>query len=147
MAQTARTETDNLADTARIAAGNGAELGKRTTDQMEDAARGGFQAMERASAATLEIERAVARRSAEGAAEVGEAFTELLNEQARHNIEVFKALRGTVDWGAVVHIQGDFVRSSMEQAALFTRRYFEAVQAVMLSATTAAKDEARRKAT
>ena len=67
------------------------------------------------SGATLEIEHAVARQSAEGATELGQAFTELLNEQARHNIEVFKALKGTVDWDAVVHIQGDFVRSSMEQ--------------------------------
>ena len=121
-------------------------MGKRTTDKIEDAARSGFQVMERTSGATLEIERAVARRSAEGATEVGQAFTELLNEQARHNIEVFKALKGTVDWDAVVRIQSEFVRSSMEQAALFTRHYFEAVQAVMLSAATATKDEARKAA-
>jgi hypothetical protein len=146
MAQTARTETDRFVDTAKDATGNGAELGKRTTDKIEDAARSGFRIMERTPGAALEIEHVVARRSAEGATELGQAFTELLNEQARHNIEVFKALKGTVDWDAVVRIQSEFVRSSMEQAALFTLRYFEAVQAVMLSAATATKDEARKAA-
>jgi hypothetical protein len=146
MAQTARTETDKFIDTAKDATGNGAELGKRTTDKIEDAARGGFRIIEGTSDGALEIEHVVARRSAEGSTEVGQAFSDLLNEQARHNIEVFKALKGTVDWDAVVRIQGDFMRSSMEQAALFTRRYFEVVQAVMLSAATATKDEARKAA-
>jgi hypothetical protein len=146
MAQTARTETDKFIDTAKDATGNGAELGKRTTDKIEDAARGGFRIIEGTSDGALEIEHVVARQSAEGSTEVGQAFSDLLNEQARHNIEVFKALKGTVDWDAVVRIQGDFMRSSMEQAALFTRRYFEVVQAVMLSAATATKDEARKAA-
>jgi hypothetical protein len=146
MAQTARTETDKFIDTAKDATGNGAELGKRTTDKIEDAARGGFRIIEGTSDGALEIEHVVARQSAEGSTEVGQAFSDLLNEQARHNIEVFKALKGTVDWDAVVRIQGDFVRSSMEQAALFTRRYFEVVQAVMLSAATATKGEAKKAA-
>ena len=146
MAQIARTETDKFVDTAKDATGNGAELGKRTADKIEDAARSGLRVMERTSGAALEIERAVARRSAEGATELSQAFSELLNEQTRHNIEVFKALKGTVDWDAVVRIQGEFVRSSMEQAALFTRRYLEVVQAVMLSAATATKDEAKKAA-
>ena len=146
MAQTARVETAKPVDTARNATGNGADLGKLTTDKIEDAARSGFRIMERTSGAALEIEHVVARRSAEGATELSQAFSELLNEQARHNIEVFKALKGTVDWDAAVRIQGDFVRSSMEQAALFTRRYFEVVQAVMLSAATATKDETKKAA-
>ena len=146
MAQTARTETDRFVDTAKDATGNGAELSKRATDKIKDAARSGFRIMERTPGAALEIEHVVARRSAEGATELGQAFSELLNEQARHNIEVFKALKGTVDWDAVVRIQGDFVRVSMEQAALFTRRYLEVVQAVMLSAATTTKDEARKAA-
>ncbi len=146
MAQTARTETDKFVDTAKDATGNGAELGKRTADKIENAARGGFRIMERTSGAALEIEHVVARRSAEGATELGQTFSELLNEQARHNIEVFKALKGTVDWDAVVRIQSEFVRSSMEQAALFTRRYFEAVQAAMLSAATPIKGEAEKAA-
>ena len=146
MAQTARTETDKFVDTAKDATGNGAELDKRTTDKIEGAARSGFRIMERTPGAALEIEHVVARRSAEGATELSQAFSELLNEQARHNIEVFKALKGTVDWDAVVRIQGDFVRSSMEQAALFSRRYFEVAQAVMLSAATATKDEAKKAA-
>jgi hypothetical protein len=146
MSQSARTETDKFIDIAKDTTGNGAELGKRITDKIEDAARGGFRVVERTSGGALEIEHVVARRSAEGATELGQAFSELLNEQARHNIEVFKALKGTVDWDAAVRIQGEFVRSSMEQAALFTRRYFEAVQVVMLSAATATKDEARKAA-
>jgi hypothetical protein len=146
MAQIARTETGRFVDTAKDATGNEAELGKRTTDKIEGAARSGFRIMERTPGAALEIEHVVARRSAKGATEVSQAFSELLNEQTRHNVEVFRALKGTVDWDAVVRIQGEFVRVSMEQAALFTRRYFEVVQAVMLSAATTTKDETKKAA-
>ncbi len=37
MAQIARTETDKFVGTSKDATGNGAELGKRTADKIEDA--------------------------------------------------------------------------------------------------------------
>ncbi len=146
MAQTARTETDKFVDTAKDATGNGAELGKRTTDKIEGAARSGFRIMERTSGAALEIEHVVARRSAEGATELSQTFSELLNEQARHNIEVFKALTRAVDWDQVSRIQGELLRASFERAAEFTRRYFDVVQAVTASVVSATKGQARKAA-
>ena len=121
MAQTARTEADKATD-------NVAELGKRTAD------------------AALEAERAVARRSVEGAGEVGRAFAELVREQARHNVAVLQALSRTVDWEGAAQVQGDFVRASVERATAFTRRYLEMVQAVIASAASTAEERAREAA-
>ena len=90
--------------------------------------------MQQTAGAALEVERAVARRSAEGATEVGQAFAELVKEQAQSNVEAFQALTRAVDWDQVVRIQGELLRASFERAAAFTRRYFEVVQAVTASA-------------
>jgi hypothetical protein len=157
MAQTAKTEAEKAANTAQDAAGNVAELGKRAAAKTADAAREavgttenlareGFQAARRATGAALEVERAVARRSAEGTAELGQALIELVNEQTRHNVEVFKALTRTVDWNEVAQIQGEFVRVSLERAAQLTQCYLEVTQAVITSAASAAKDQASKAA-
>ena len=150
MAQIARTEAEKATD-------NVAELGKRTADKAvdvthevinraEDTARRGFEAAQKTAGAALEVERAVARRSAEGATEVGQVFAELVKEQARNNVETFQALTRTVDWSQVAQIQGDFLRASVERAAEFTRRYFEVVQAVAASAVSTTKEQARKTA-
>ena len=88
----------------------------------------------------------MARRSAEGATEVGQAFAELAKEQARDNVETFQALTRTVDWDQVTRIQGEFLRASVERAAEFTRRYFEVVQAMVASAASTTKEQARKAA-
>lgn len=143
MAQTARTEaekaTDNVTD-------NAAELGKRAADKAQDTARSGLQIVQRAADAGGEIERAVVRRSAEGTAELGQALTELLNEQTQHNVEIFKALTGTVDWNEVARIQGDFLRASLERGARLTQRYLEVTQAVFVTAVSTASDQAKKAA-
>ena len=136
MAQIAKTETQK--------ADNVAELGKRTADKAEDTARRGFQAAQKTAGAALEIERAVARRSAEGATEVGQVFAELAKEQARNNVETFQALTRTLDWSQAAQIHGDFLHASLERAAEFTRRYFEVVQAVVTSAASTAQEQARK---
>ena len=86
------------------------------------------------------------RRSAEGAAEVGQALAELVDQQGRHNVEAFKALTGAVDWDGVARIQAELVRASLERAAEFARRYVEVVQAVMASAASATREQAKKAA-
>jgi hypothetical protein len=147
MAQTARN------DAAEKAADNVAELGKRgadaareAADRTGDAARRGFEAARRTAGAALEVERAVARRSAEGANEVGQALAELVKEQTQNNVEAFRALTRTVDWDQVARIQGELLRASLERTAEFTRRYFEVVQAVLNSAAEATREQARKAA-
>ena len=99
MAQIAKTEAEKATD-------NVAELGKRTADKAvdvthevanraEDTARRGFQAAQKTAGAALEVERAVVRRSAEGATEVGQVFAKLAKEQAQNNVETFQALTRT----------------------------------------------------
>jgi hypothetical protein len=150
MAQTAKTEAEK-------ATNNVAELGKRTVDKAadvtneiankaEDTARRGFQAAQNTAGAALEVERAVVRRSAEGATEVGKEFAKLAKEQAQNNVETFQALTRTIDWSQVAQIHGDFLRASVERAAEFTKRYFEVVQAVVTSAASTAKEQARNTA-
>lgn len=162
MAQTARSNeaekaTDNLAAIANRtgdnvtaisdrAADRAADATREATERTQDAARRGFEQVQRTFGATAEFERAVARRSAEGATEVGQAFAELVREQARDNVEAFRALTGAFDWDRVVRVQGDLLRASLERAAAFNRRYLEVVQAVTASAFAATREQAREAA-
>jgi hypothetical protein len=150
MAQTARNEaekaTDNVAELGKRTADKAVDVTHEAADKAEDTARRGFQAVQKTAGAALEVERAVARRSAEGATEVGQVFAELAKEQARNNVEAFQALTRTVDWDQVTRIQGEFLRASMERTAEFTRRYFEVVQAVVASAASTTKEQARKAA-
>jgi hypothetical protein len=150
MAQTAKTAaekaTDNVAELGKRTADNAVDATREATDNAEDTARRGFQAVQKMAGATLEVERAVARRSAEGATEISQMFAELVKEQTRSNVEAFQVLTRTVDWNEAARIQGDFLRASLERAAAFTRRYFEVVQAVTASVVSATQEQARKAA-
>ena len=150
MAQIAKTEaekvTNNVAELGKRTANGAADATQEVANRAEDTARRGFQTAQKTAGAVLEVERAVARRSAEGATEVGQVFTKLAKEQAQNNIETFQALARTLDWGQVAQIHGDFLRASMERAAEFTKRYFEVVQTVVASTTSTAKEQARKTA-
>src|SRR3954462_7154629 len=84
-----------------------------------------------------------ARRSAEGAAELGRLWVDLLGEQTRHNLEVATALGRAVRWDEVVQAQGEFVRVSLERLHELNRRYLEIVQD-MMEAAPAAVERARK---
>ncbi len=97
----------------------------------------------------------MARRSAEGTAELGRAVLDLVEQQTRHNLETLDALTGAVDWDRVAkavdwdhvfHIQGEYLRVSLERAAQLTRRYLEVSQAVVTAAASTAKREAKKAA-
>jgi hypothetical protein len=151
MAQTARNNeaekaTDNVAELGKRTADKGADIAREAIDRTENTVRRGFETAQRTAGATLEVERTVARRSTEGATEVGQAFAELVKEQAHNNVEAFQALTRAVDWDQVSRIQGELLRASFERAAEFTRRYFEVVQAMTASVVSATKEQARKAA-
>jgi hypothetical protein len=151
MAQTARNNeaekaTDNVAELGKRAADRGTDVAREAIDRTEGTARRGFEYTQRTAGAALEVERTVARRSAEGATQISQAFAELVKEQARHNVAVLQALSRTIDWDGVAQVQSDFVRTSVERAAAFTRRYFEVVQAVTASVVSTTKEQARKAA-
>ena len=150
MAHTARTEagkaTDNVAELGKRAADTGVDVAREAIGRTEDTARRGVETAQRTAGVALEIERAVARRAAEGTTEIGQALAELVREQARHNVAVLRALSRTVDWDGVAQVQGDFVRTSVERATAFTRRYLEVVQAVVASAASTTREQARKAA-
>jgi hypothetical protein len=120
---------DDVAAIGRRAADKGADAAREATERTRDAARRGFQAAQRTTA---------------GATEVGQAFAELVKEQARDNAEAFRALAGAFDWGKAARIQADLLRASFARSAEFTRGYFEVVRAVMTSAASATREQARK---
>jgi hypothetical protein len=150
MALTAKTQaektTDTVAELGKPTTAKAVDVTREATDKAEDTARRGFQAVQKTADAALEVERAVARQSAEGTARIGRVFADTLKEQGEYNVEVFKALTRTVDWNGVAQIQSAFLRASMDRAARLAGRYFEVVQAVMASAASATKEQARKAA-
>ena len=84
-----------------MTADKGADVAREAIDRTEGTARRSLETAQRTAGAGLEVERAAARRSAEGIAELGQAFAELVKEQARSNAEAFEALTRAVDWDRV----------------------------------------------
>jgi hypothetical protein len=151
MAQIARNNeakkaTDNVAELGKRAADKGVDVAREAMDRTEDTARRGAEFAQQTAGAALEVDRAVTRRSTEGAAEVGQVFAEFVKEQTRSNVEAFQALTRAVAWDQVARIQGDLLRASFERAATFTRRYLEVVQAVVTTSAVSATQKQARKA-
>jgi phasin family protein len=126
MARTARTEADEAIGVT-----------ENVTDKVTSITRD-------VTGTVFEKGRAAAGRSTEVAAELGQVFANLVNEQAKHNVEVLRTLTQAANWGEVVKIQNDYVRTSIERAVQFTRRYFEVAQAVMSSTTSVVQDRAQK---
>jgi competence ComEA-like helix-hairpin-helix protein len=129
----------NGGDQAR-AGERAAETGVRVASTT---AREGLGVVRRTVGAAAETEREVVGRSAEGAAELGRLWVDLLGEQTRHNLEVATALGRAVRWDEVVQAQGEFVRVSLERLHELNRRYLEIVQG-MMEAAPAAVERARK---
>jgi hypothetical protein len=116
------------------------ETGVRTASTV---AREGTEIVRKVFGSAAESEREVVGRSAEGAAELGRLWVDLLGEQTRHNLEVATALGRAVRWDEVVEAQGEFVRASLERVGELNRRYLEIVRG-MVETTSAAIDRARK---
>src|SRR3954452_25611633 len=124
-----------------------AEAGERAAAtgarEASNVAREGTEIVLKVLGANAETEREVAGRSAEGVAELGRLWVDLLGEQTRHNLEVATALGRAVRWDEVVQAQGEFVRVSLERLHELNRRYLEIVQS-MMEAAPAAVERARK---
>ncbi len=97
-----------------------------------EAARSGLQVVHRTTTAASQA----TRRSAQGTAELGQALSELVQEQARHNVATLTALSEAVDWERLLRVQGEFLHASLERMAGLAQRYLEASQAVLTAATS-----------
>jgi phasin family protein len=137
VAETASSIGRESADTAREVASAGAQAATNV-------ARGGLQLLQRTADAVDEVEREVLDRSTKGVTQLSELFVDLIGAQSRHNVETLAALTRAVRYDALIQIQSDFLRASMERMAEFSRRYMEMTQQVMSSATAATQDRERR---
>jgi hypothetical protein len=115
-------------------------------DRGQERERGGGRGGEEAAEAAGEVQRELAQRSAEGTAELGQALVDLVQEQARHNLETLKALAEAVDWERCFQLQAEYLGASLERAARLNRRYLEATRAVMTAAVDTTRDQAKKAA-
>jgi hypothetical protein len=150
MAQIARPpEADKASDAARKARDEIAELGKQMADkaagQAEKVAHDGFQSARQAVDAGAEVGQKIAGRAGEGVAELNQSLVELLNQQAKHNVQVFfQTLAQPANWGKAAQLQSEFLRTSWQRAGQFARRYVEVSQAAMTSALPTARGQAKK---
>ena len=78
-------------------------------------------------------------------AEINQDLVELLNQQAKHNVQLFQSLAQPANWGKAAQLQSEFLRTSWQRAGQFTRRYVEVSQAMMNPAlSTTARGQARK---
>jgi hypothetical protein len=136
VAETAGSIGRESADAAREAASAGAQA-------TANVARGGLQLLQRTVEAVDEVEREVVDRSTQGVTQLSELFVDLIGTQSRHNVETLAALTRAMRYDALIQIQSDFLRASMERMAEFSRRYLEMTQQVM-TAAAATPDRDRR---
>jgi hypothetical protein len=149
MAQIARPpEADKASDAARKARDEIAELGKQMADkaagQAEKVAHDGFESARQAVDAGAEVGQKIAGRAGEGVAELNQSLVELLNQQAKHNVQVFQTLAQPANWGKAAQLQSEFLRTSWQRAGQFARRYVEVSQAAMTSALPTARGQAKK---
>jgi hypothetical protein len=99
-----------------------------------------------ARARPCEARREPARQSSEGATELSQLLVELVNEQARRNLEALTALGQAVDWGRVFQVQSEFMHASFTGMYRLNWRYLEIVQDVMRATASTAGDQAKKAA-
>jgi hypothetical protein len=93
-----------------------------------------------------EVQRETARQSAEGTAELGKLWLELLGEQTRHNLAVATTLSKAVDWEEMVRAQSEYMRASMERMNQLNSRYLKIIRTVMAASVSATQDQDKRAA-
>jgi hypothetical protein len=137
-----------LATATTSSARLGVEVARDTTTAgAETAAQAGSHAPRislQIARGTGEVAGAAARRSAQGTAEAGQALTELVQEQTRHNVATLAALSQAIDWPQVFRIQSEFVHGSLERMAGLVRRSLEASLGVFIPAAKVPTSRADR---
>jgi len=133
----ARETAKKMAEVGRDAATAGAQAASSAT-------RTGLQLVQRTAGSTAHVQRDTMRQSAEGTAELGKLYTDLLKEQTQHSVQVVQAFGKVFNWNEAVQVQSDFMRASFERMTQLNSRYMEIVQAVMTSAVSGTKDKAKK---
>ena len=143
--------TDNVTELGKQAS----DAGRRVVERVDEMVRGGVKVAQRSAGAASEVSRAAARRSSEGAAELGRMLINAAQEQTQHNVSILRALTEAVDWEKaaqavdwerVLRIQSEFLRASLDRSAHLTQRYLEITQAVISAAAATSERETRRAA-
>jgi len=147
--------TMRVAEMGERAAEQTAEVTRELTDRTGEMVQQGLHVVQRAADAARELPRAVAGRSAEGAAEISRTLLSLVHDQTRQNWDLLQALTTAVawdkvveavDWDRVFQIQSEFARGSLERSAQLTQRYLEVTQAVITATASATRLQARKAA-
>ena len=133
----ARETAKKMAEVGRDAATAGAQAASSAT-------RTGLQLVQQTAGSTAQVQRETMRQSAEGTAELGKLYTDLLKEQTQHSVQVVQAFGKVFNWNEAVQIQSDFMRATFERMTQLNSRYFGIVQAVMTSAVSGTKDKAKK---
>lgn len=111
-----------------------------------EAARGGLRLAQQVVGSAGDVQRDLTQRSAEGTIQLEQALLDLMHQQTRHNMEVWTALAGTIDWDQVLRIQNEYLRLSLERMAELTQRYIEVTQKVVTAAADGARQQAKKAA-
>ena len=144
--ETAERTTEAAASALRSAVETGRGATKAGAEAASSAAQGGLHLVQRTAGAVSKVQRETTRQSAEGTAELGKLWLEMLGEQTRHNLAVATALSKAVDWEEVIRVQGEYMRSSMERMNQLNSRYLEIVRTVMAVSVPATQDQDKRAA-
>lgn len=138
-AEAARRTAEQAAEAGRQAARAGAEGASRFVDAGVEQAR-------RAMGIVAEAERRAAEQSSEAASDLGGLFVGLVSEQARHNVETFRALVRARSFPEAVEVQNGYLRASVERATRGTTRYVEVVSKLAAGMAAFGRGEARKAA-
>lgn len=148
VARQAESHTEQTAEVTGSVARNAAEVtrssAKAAAQVTSIAARTSLETIQRTVDATTEVGRETVSRATAGTTDLNQLLVDLWNEQARHNLEAMTAFSRAVDWGKIVEVQSQFVRTSFERIGRMNRGYVEAVQAMMTAAASTAKNQAKR---
>lgn len=108
------------------------------------AARNGLQLVQQTAGSTAQVHQETMRQSAEGTAELGKLYADLLKEQTQHGVQVAQAFGKAFNWHEAVQVQSDFMRASFERMVQLNSRYIEIVQSVMPQRYLASRAQPKR---
>ena len=118
-------------------------IARESANAAAEAGRTGLYLARRAVGETGEAQRELTQRTADGTAEFGRELTDLLQEQARHNLRAWAAL-GAADWSQLWQLQAEYLRASLERTAQLTRRWLALSQAVLTASTDTTREQGKR---
>ena len=117
-------------------------VARESANAAVEAGRTGLHLARRAAEETGEAQRELTQRTVDGTAEFGRELTDLLQEQARYNLQVWSAL-GAADWRQLWQLQAEYLRTSLERTAQLTRQWIALSQAVLTASRGTTRSRGR----